>query len=70
MGYKQSRRKEDDIAIVNAGFRVQLVQKANKFFVQNISLCYGGMSYVTVCALQTEQQLTGRYSLLLCNLII
>ena len=45
---------------MNAGFRVQLAPQTNDFSVQDISLCYGGMSYVTVSASQTEQKLIGR----------
>jgi xanthine dehydrogenase/oxidase len=58
LSYKQSRRREDDIAIVNAGFRVLLEPQRNK--VKEISLCYGGMHYKTVSASKTEGHLKGR----------
>jgi len=60
MCYKQARRREDDIAIVNAGFRVKIDSDRNESTVTEISLCYGGMSYVTVRASNTEQKLLGR----------
>ena len=55
--YKQSRRREDDIAIVNAGFRVVLEPQHT---VKEIALCYGGMSYKTLSAPKTEESLVGR----------
>ena len=61
LGYKQSRRKEDDIAIVNAGLRVQLQPVADQWKVKDCTLCFGGMSYITKFAVQTEQLLRNRY---------
>ncbi len=61
MGYKQARRREDDIAIVNAGFRVLFEPHLPQYIVKEISLCYGGMSYITVSASKTEKSLLGRY---------
>ena len=60
MGYKQARRKDDDIAIVNAGFRLLLDDEASQPTIKKLSLCYGGMSYLTVAASKTEQCLLGR----------
>ena len=45
--YKQAKRKDDDIAIVNAALRVAL-DDSNK--VKNCSLVYGGMAATTTAA--------------------
>ena len=60
MGYKQARRREDDIAIVNAGFRLLLENETSQPMVKELALCYGGMSFITVSAFKTEQNLLGR----------
>ncbi|CAG5134311.1 unnamed protein product, partial [Candidula unifasciata] len=57
-GYKQANRKEDDIAIVNAGMRVDLGDTGSH--VEDISLAFGGMSVTTVLATNTMKALTGR----------
>ena len=65
--YKQSRRREDDLAIVNAGLRVVMVPgekeegEGEGWTVGDCGLAYGGMSYVTVMATKTQQALIGRY---------
>jgi xanthine dehydrogenase/oxidase len=45
MAFKQSKRKDDDIAIVNAGMRVWL---GEDLIVKEASLCYGGLAPMTV----------------------
>lgn len=45
--YKQAKRKDDDIAIVNAALRVCLSADHR---VQNVDLVYGGMAATTVAA--------------------
>lgn len=55
--YKQSKRKDDDIAIVTAAFRVQLNDEG---LVSNISLAYGGMAPKTVEAKSTMNGLIGK----------
>ena len=83
LSYKQSRRREDDLAIVNAGLRVVLVpvgeeegevegrevgeggevgegEEEGKWRVGECSLVYGGMSFKTVMATQTQQALIGK----------
>lgn len=55
-GYKQSTRKEDDIAIVNAGMRVELDTLAT---VKDLALAFGGMAATTVMATKTMKQLIG-----------
>ncbi len=53
MPYKQSRRREDDIAIVNSCFRVILKDDV----IEDCNLVFGGMSFKTVTATKTETTL-------------
>ena len=55
--YKQSKRKDDDIAIVNACLRVHL-DKSQK--VESASLVYGGMAPITIAAKNAVEFLTGK----------
>ncbi|RPA93263.1 hypothetical protein L873DRAFT_1847312 [Choiromyces venosus 120613-1] len=55
--YKQAKRKDDDIAIVTAGFRVVLDESS---VVTDISLAYGGMAPKTVEAGNTMEALLGK----------
>ncbi|QKX60096.1 uncharacterized protein TRUGW13939_07238 [Talaromyces rugulosus] len=55
--YKQARRKEDDIAIVTAGFRVRISYDGT---VEETSLVYGGMAPMTVEATECSDSLTGK----------
>jgi xanthine dehydrogenase/oxidase len=57
-GYKQSRRREDDIAIVNGAFRVLFHPQSSK--IQEISMAFGGMAPTTVMAIGTMEKLVGR----------
>ncbi|XP_038045060.1 xanthine dehydrogenase/oxidase-like [Patiria miniata] len=57
-GYKQSPRREDDIAIVNAGMRVVLKPGTNE--VQDCTIAYGGMAPTTVLATKTMKNIMGR----------
>ncbi|XP_065920484.1 xanthine dehydrogenase/oxidase-like isoform X2 [Dysidea avara] len=59
-GYKQSLRRDDDIAIVNAGMRVVVCEEDRKWKVKEISLVYGGMAPVTKVASKTQSKLIGR----------
>ena len=58
--YKQSLRRDDDIAIVNAGMRVVLKPEETKWKVKEINLVYGGVAAVTKVATQTQAGLIGR----------
>ena len=63
--YKQSRRREDDLAIVNAGLRVvmeDLNGTKGQLRIGDCTLVYGGMSKTTVMASNTQQALIGRYT--------
>ncbi|KAF2622587.1 xanthine dehydrogenase [Macroventuria anomochaeta] len=55
--YKQSKRKDDDIAIVNAALRVAL---DDEHTVQDVSLVYGGMAPTTIVAKKATDFLHGR----------
>ncbi|KAJ8045585.1 Xanthine dehydrogenase/oxidase [Holothuria leucospilota] len=57
-GFKQSPRKEDDIAIVNAGMKVQFVENTN--LVHDITLVFGGMAPTTTMAVKTMAILKGK----------
>lgn len=55
--FKQSKRKDDDIAIVTSGMRVRLDSDHK---VVDSALAFGGMSYATVMALHTQDYLRGK----------
>ena len=55
--YKQAKRKDDDIAIVNAALKVSL---NHAFEVESANLVYGGMGPTTTVAKETTLYLTGR----------
>ncbi|XP_050537664.1 xanthine dehydrogenase/oxidase isoform X2 [Daktulosphaira vitifoliae] len=54
--FKQSRRKEDDIAIVNAAFYVEIVEKT----IKDVEISFGGMSATTILAKNTKSILINR----------
>lgn len=55
--YKQAKRKDDDIAIVTAGFRVRLNDQG---IVEEITLAYGGMAPTTLAARRSRDALVGK----------
>ncbi|KAF2109392.1 Molybdopterin-binding domain of aldehyde dehydrogenase-domain-containing protein [Lophiotrema nucula] len=55
--YKQAKRKDDDIAIVTASFRVRLDPDG---IVEDANLVYGGMAPTTKTATKTTSSLLGR----------
>lgn len=55
--YKQAKRKDDDIAIVNAALRVKL---SDSNVAENCSLVYGGMAPITTSAKKAVEYLTGK----------
>jgi xanthine dehydrogenase/oxidase len=55
--YKQSKRKDDDIAIVNAALQVSL---DDDHIVESANLIYGGMAPTTVAAKKTTAYLHGK----------
>jgi xanthine dehydrogenase/oxidase len=60
MAYKQSRRRDDDIAIASASYRTLFEQQDNALVVKEMYMSYGGMSKQTVRAKQTEEYLKGK----------
>lgn len=54
--YKQAKRRDDDIAIVNAGFNLHL--EGGK--ISSIAMVFGGMAATTIMATQTARKLQGR----------
>ncbi|KAF2404945.1 xanthine dehydrogenase [Trichodelitschia bisporula] len=55
--YKQAKRKDDDIAIVNAALRVRLSENNA---VEDCSLIFGGMAPVTIAAKKATEFLVGK----------
>lgn len=55
--YKQSKRKDDDIAIVNGCFRLVLDDSRK---VKDVSLVYGGMAPLTIAAKNAVEFLAGK----------
>ena len=57
-GFKQAQRRDDDIAIVNAGMKV--VFDEEHWTINDIALSFGGMAPTTKMASNTAKQLIGR----------
>ena len=57
LAYKQAKRKDDDIAIVNAALHVSLNQDD---VVETADLVYGGMAAMTVAAKEATSHLQGK----------
>ncbi|KAF2017116.1 xanthine dehydrogenase [Aaosphaeria arxii CBS 175.79] len=55
--YKQAKRKDDDIAIVNAALRVSLGEDD---VVESVDLVYGGMAPTTIAAKKAMEFLQGK----------
>ncbi|KAL8839786.1 MAG: hypothetical protein Q9170_001597 [Blastenia crenularia] len=55
--YKQAKRKDDDIAIVNSALRVTL---DDSHTVESVNLVYGGMAPTTVSAKEATKYLKGK----------
>ncbi|KAH7122276.1 Molybdopterin-binding domain of aldehyde dehydrogenase-domain-containing protein [Dendryphion nanum] len=55
--YKQSKRKDDDIAIVNAALRVSL---SDDHKVESVDLVYGGLAPTTIAAKKAMEFLQGK----------
>ncbi|KAI3905632.1 hypothetical protein MKX01_036541 [Papaver californicum] len=59
--FKQAHRREDDIALVNAGMRVVLEETSGgSWAVADASIVYGGVAPVSLSASKTEVLLTGK----------
>ncbi|XP_020224750.1 xanthine dehydrogenase 1 [Cajanus cajan] len=58
--FKQSHRRDDDIAIVNAGIRVHLQEHSEKWVVADASIFYGGVAPYSIAATKTKEFLIGK----------
>ncbi|KAJ4979755.1 hypothetical protein NE237_010535 [Protea cynaroides] len=58
--FKQSHRRDDDIAIVNAAMRVLLEKNRGKWVVADASIVYGGVAPVSLSASKTKDSLMGK----------
>lgn len=59
--FKQAHRRDDDIAIVNAGMRVWLEEKDNNnWVVSDASIAYGGVAPISLSAVKTKDFLIGK----------
>ncbi|GAV73021.1 Fer2 domain-containing protein/FAD_binding_5 domain-containing protein/Ald_Xan_dh_C domain-containing protein/Fer2_2 domain-containing protein/Ald_Xan_dh_C2 domain-containing protein/CO_deh_flav_C domain-containing protein [Cephalotus follicularis] len=58
--FKQAHRRDDDIAIVNAGMRVSLEEKGDEWVVLDASIVYGGVAPLSLCATKTQEYLIGK----------
>ncbi|EFC49230.1 predicted protein [Naegleria gruberi] len=56
--YKQSKRREDDIAIVTSGMRM-IIDKSNGI-IRECKISFGGMSFKTLLADETSKYLIGK----------
>ncbi|KAK6164152.1 hypothetical protein DH2020_001016 [Rehmannia glutinosa] len=59
--FKQAHRRDDDIAIVNAGMRVCLEERNHKWVVCDASIVYGGVAPYSVSANETKAFLMGKH---------
>jgi len=59
--FKQAQRRDDDIAIVNCGFRVafRFDDESAMWVIDDVSIAYGGVAPVTVMATETAAVLLG-----------
>ncbi|XP_018406133.1 PREDICTED: xanthine dehydrogenase [Cyphomyrmex costatus] len=58
IAYKQAKRRDDDIAIVNMALNVYFVPETN--VIQEAHLAFGGMAPTTILARQTCEKIIGR----------
>ncbi|KAK8962999.1 Xanthine dehydrogenase [Platanthera guangdongensis] len=58
--FKQSHRREDDIALVNSGMRVYVKEVESNWLVSDVSIIYGGVAPISLTARKTENFLMGK----------
>ncbi|XP_015875905.3 xanthine dehydrogenase 1 isoform X1 [Ziziphus jujuba] len=58
--FKQAHRREDDIAIVNAGIRVYLEERDQSWVISDASVVYGGVAPLSLSAKATKEFLIGK----------
>lgn len=59
--FKQAHRRDDDIAIVNAGMRICLEEKDQEWMVSDASIVYGGVAPYSISANETTKFLLGKH---------
>lgn len=59
--FKQAHRRDDDIAIVNAGMRIFLEEKCDSWVISDASIVYGGVAPLSLSAVKTKEFLVGKY---------
>ncbi|KAL1546681.1 xylitol dehydrogenase [Salvia divinorum] len=59
--FKQAHRRDDDIAIVNAGMRACLEKKDQKWIVSDASIVYGGVAPYSISSFETKKFLLGKH---------
>ena len=59
-GYKASRRRDDDIAIVTCGMRLALEKRGGSVLITEAGFAYGGMAASSVNARKTEALVIGK----------
>ncbi|EPS65688.1 hypothetical protein M569_09089, partial [Genlisea aurea] len=58
--FKQAHRRDDDIALVNAGMRVRLEKVDREWVVSDASIVYGGVAPYSISAVETKKSLVGK----------
>ncbi|KAL0483649.1 xanthine dehydrogenase/oxidase [Acrasis kona] len=58
--YKQARRREDDIAIVNAGMKAVLTTVDSQTMIESFHMAFGGMAVCTISAKRTQDFLRNK----------
>jgi xanthine dehydrogenase/oxidase len=58
--FKQAKRKDDDIAIVNAGLSLTLSKENGKLIVQEACFAFGGLAAITAMANKTVEFIKGK----------
>ncbi|XP_022988003.1 xanthine dehydrogenase 1-like isoform X2 [Cucurbita maxima] len=58
--FKQAHRRDDDIAIVNAGIRVFLEEEGKNWVVSDASIVYGGVAPLSLSAVKTKKYIIGK----------
>ncbi|KAK2967440.1 hypothetical protein RJ640_022372 [Escallonia rubra] len=58
--FKQAHRRDDDIAIVNAGMRVYFEVKDQRWIVSDAAIVYGGVAPLSLSASRTKDFLIGK----------
>ncbi|KAJ3256861.1 hypothetical protein HK103_005105 [Boothiomyces macroporosus] len=58
--FKQAKRRDDDIAIVNGGFLVSLKEQDGSYIVEDSCFAYGGMGPFALQAKKTSAYLKGK----------